>query len=124
MAIWMPKQTVMTASMATMNASTQRKPSRCMPRIRNTSSAVRITPSSSGMPNRRLRPIAVPMTSARSVAQMANSAAAQSGQDTQRGKASRQACARSRPDATPSRAQSAWRMIAMMLESSAIDSSA
>ena len=74
MAIWMPKQTVMTAEQATMNASIQRKPSRCMPRIRNTSSAVRITPSSSGMPNRRLRPIAVPITSARSVAQMANSA--------------------------------------------------
>ena len=79
MAIWMPKQTVMTRNSVTTKASTQRKPSCCIHRIRNTSSAVSSTPISSGMPNRRLSPIAVPITSARSVAQMANSASAQSG---------------------------------------------
>ena len=47
--------------------------------MRNTSSAVMTTPISSGMPNSRLRPIAVPITSARSVAQMASSASSQSG---------------------------------------------
>ena len=79
MAIWMPKHTAMTPSSVTMKASIQRKPSRCIHRMRNTSSAVRMTPISSGMPNSRLSPIAVPITSARSVAQMANSASAQSG---------------------------------------------
>ncbi len=58
---------------------------------------------SSGMPNSRLSPIAVPITSARSVAQMAISAISHSGTDTARGNASRHACARSRPgrDAKP-----------------------
>ena len=68
--------------------------------------------------------MAVPITSARSVAQMANSASAHSGQATQRGKASRQACARSRPEAMPSRTHSACSRIAIRLESSATVSSA
>ena len=106
-AIWTPKQIAMTPSSVTMKASIQRKPRFCIHRIRNTSSAVIRTPSSSGMPNRRLSPIAVPITSARSVAQIAISAIAHSGHDTARGNASRQACARSRPDAIPSRAHSA-----------------
>ena len=44
-----------------------------------------ITPSSSGMPNSRLSPIAVPITSARSVAQIAISLTSQSGHEAQRG---------------------------------------
>ena len=43
------------------------------------------TPISSGMPNSRLRPMAVPITSAMSVAMMAISASSHSGQATQRG---------------------------------------
>ena len=75
----------MTPRSATMNASTQRNPRVCNHRIRNTSAAVMKTPISSGIPNRRFRPMAVPITSARSVATMAPSARTQSGTDTQRG---------------------------------------
>jgi len=67
--------------------------------------------------------MAVPITSARSVAMIAASANSQSGTDTQRGKASRQACARSRPEAMASRAQSDCRRIAMMFDNSATKSS-
>ncbi len=62
--------------------------------------------------------MAVPTTSAISVAIMAISAIAQSGTETKRGKASRQAWARSRPVAIASRAQSACSTTAMMLDSS------
>ena len=79
MAICTTKQTAMTPSSVMMKASIQRKPLFCSYRIRNTSAAVMMTPISSGMPNSRLRPMAVPMTSARSVAQMAISARNQSG---------------------------------------------
>ena len=123
-AIWIAKQTAMTPSSVTISASIQRKPMFCIHRIRNTSSAVMITPSSSGMPNSRLSPIAVPITSARSVAQMAISLTTHSGHETQRGNASRQACARSRPAPMPSRAHSACSRIAMMFDISAIVSSA
>ena len=82
-----------------------------------------MTPISSGMPNNRLSPIAVPITSARSVAQIAISASTHSGHDTARGKASRQACAKSRPAPIPSRAQSACKRIAIRFESSAMVSS-
>ena len=81
-AIWMAKQAAITPSSVTMKASIQRKPRFCSHRTRNTSSAVMITPISSGMPNRRLSPIAVPITSARSVAQIAISASTHSGHDT------------------------------------------
>ena len=83
-----------------------------------------MTPISSGTLNRRLSPIAVPITSARSVAQIAISAASQSDHDTGRGKASRQACARSRPAPIPSRAHKDCNRIAIRLDSSAIVSSA
>ncbi len=103
-----------------MKASTQRKPRCCIHSTRKTSSAVMMTPISSGMPNSRLRPMAVPITSARSVAQIAISASTQSGHDTARGKASRQACARSRPAPMPSRVHSACSKIAIKFESSAM----
>ena len=60
--------------------------------------------------------MAVPITSARSVAQIAISASTHSGHDTARGKASRQACARSRPLAMPSRAASDCSRIAIRFE--------
>ena len=82
-----------------------------------------MTPISSGMPKIRLRPIAVPITSAMSVAMMAISASAHSIRRHGRGKASRQAWARSRPDAMASRAHSDCSTIAMMLETSATTSS-
>ena len=91
--------------------------------MRNTSSAVMTTPISSGMPKIRLRPIAVPITSAMSVAMIAISARSHSIIATGFGNASRHACARSRPEPIASRAQSDWRMIAMMLETSATTSS-
>ena len=106
------------------SASIQRKPLFCSHRIRNTSAAVISTPISSGMPNRRLSPIAVPITSAKSVAQIATSARSQSGYETARGKASRQPCARSRPVATAMRAHRCCRTIAMMFDSRAMKSSA
>ena len=68
--------------------------------------------------------MAVPTTSAMSVAMMAISAKSQSIQATGRGKASRQACARSRPEPMASRAHSDCRMMAMMLDISATVSSA
>ncbi len=67
--------------------------------------------------------MAVPITSAMSVAMMAISASSQSTQATGRGKASRQAWARSRPEAMASRAQSDCRTMAMMLDTSATTSS-
>jgi len=76
------------------------------------------------MPKIRLSPIAVPITSAMSVAMMAISANAQRTTETDRGKASRQACARSRPEAIASRAQSDCSTIAIRFESSATESSA
>ena len=60
---FVPKQTAITPSRVMMKASTQRKPRFCRYRIRNTSSAVMMTPISSGMPKSRLRPMAVPMAS-------------------------------------------------------------
>ena len=123
-AICIAKQAAITPSIATTNASIQRKPNACSARMRNTSAAVMITPSSSGMWNNRLRPMAVPITSARSVAVMAISADSHSGHDTQRGKESRQACAKSRPAPTPSRVHSDCNMIAITLDKSAIVSSA
>ena len=68
-----------------MSASIQRKPMFCSHNTRNTSSAVRSTPISSGSPKSRLSPMAVPITSARSVAQMASSAKAHSTHATGRG---------------------------------------
>ena len=68
--------------------------------------------------------MAVPTTSAMSVAMMAISAKIHSTKATGRGKASRQAWARSRPDPIASRAQSDCRMMAMMLDISATASSA
>ncbi len=123
-AICTAKHAAITPSSATTKASTQRKPSHCRPRMTNTSTAVISTPISSGIPNSRLSPIAVPMISARSVAVIAISANSHSGQDTHVGNASRQACARSRPEPTPSRVHSACSTIAMMLEISATVSSA
>ena len=120
----MAKQAAITPSRAMMNASSQRKPFFCRYRIRNTSSAVITTPSSSGTPNSRFRPMAVPITSAMSVAMMANSAAIHSGMDTKRGKASRQAWARSRPVAMARRAHSDCSTIAIRLDTSATTSSA
>ena len=118
-AICTAKHAAITPSIATTKASIQRKPNACSARIRNTSAAVMITPISSGMWNSRLRPIAVPITSARSVAVMAISADSHSGNDTQRGKESRHAWARSRPEPTPSRVHSDCSTIAMTLDSSA-----
>ena len=48
-AICTAKQAAITPSIATTNASIQRKPKACSARIRNTSAAVMITPISSGM---------------------------------------------------------------------------
>ena len=67
--------------------------------------------------------MAVPITSARSVAMIAPSASTHSGTDIHLGKASRQACARSRPEATASRAHSDWSRIAMMFDSRATNKS-
>ena len=80
MAIWMPKQTVMTEQRHHEGLDiTEAELLHLQDRTRR---ARYSTPISSGMPNRRLSPIAVPITSARSVAQMANSASAQSGTAT------------------------------------------
>ena len=68
--------------------------------------------------------MAVPITSARSVAVMAISADSHSGSETKRGKESRLAWARSRPAPTPSRVHSDCSTIAMMLDSIATVSSA
>ncbi len=68
--------------------------------------------------------MAVPITSARSVAQMASSASTHSGHDTKRGKASRQACARSRFEAMPSLMHSACNRMAIRFERSTMHSSA
>ena len=68
--------------------------------------------------------MAVPITSAMSVAMIASSAAAHSGQTSQRGKASRQACARSRPDAMASRAHSDCSTMAIRLLTSATTNNA
>lgn len=112
-----------TARRVMTKASSQRKPFFCSQRIRKTSSAVMTTPISSGMPNKRFRPMAVPMTSAMSVAMMASSAASHSGIDTALGKASRQAWARSRPEAMASRAHKDCSTMAMSEDISATVSS-
>ncbi len=79
-AICTRKQSAITPMSEMTNASIQRNPLVCSQRIRNTSSAVMKMPISSGMPKTRLSPMAVPMTSARSVAMIASSASAQRGQ--------------------------------------------
>ena len=84
-AIWMPKHTAMTPNRVITNASSQRNPLVCSHNIRNTSSAVMMTPISSGMPNSRFNPMAVPITSAMSVAMIASSAKNHSGIETQAG---------------------------------------
>jgi hypothetical protein len=72
------KQTPTIATSEITSASSQRKPLFCRYRTRRTSSAVMATPQASGIPKRRLRAIAVPMTSARSQAAMAISQRTQS----------------------------------------------
>ena len=72
----------------------------------------------------RFSAMAEPITSARSVAVMATSADSHRGNDTQRGKASRQAWARSRPAPTPSRVHSDCSTIAITLDNSAMNNSA
>ena len=67
--------------------------------------------------------MAVPISSARSVAQIATSAITQSAQATGLGKWSRQSWARSRPVAMPTRAQSACNSMAISDESNATESS-
>ena len=82
----------------------------------STSSAVRHTPQTSGMPKSRFSAMAEPITSARSHAAMAISHSTQSTKLTGREKWSRQAWARSRPVTIPSLSASAWSRIAMRLE--------
>ena len=67
--------------------------------------------------------MAVPTTSAMSVAMIATSANSHRMKETGRGKASRQACARSRAEPMASLAHSDCRMIAMMFDISATLSS-
>ena len=76
------------------------------------------------MPNSSSSATAVPISSARSVAQTATSATSQSAMPTGFGKRARQSCARSRPVTMPSRAQSACSSIAISEEPSTTESSA
>jgi hypothetical protein len=75
------------------------------------------------MPKSSSSAMAVPISSARSVAQIATSARAQSAKFTGRGKRSRQSCAKSRPVAMPTRAQRACSSMAISEDSSATESS-
>ncbi|MNR17047.1 hypothetical protein D3C85_1336870 [compost metagenome] len=97
-------------------ASSRRKPRCCRTSTSSTSSTVSATPASSGMLNSRLRAMAVPMTSARSVAQIASSARIHCDQADQREAPCRHACARSMPVTSPSRLASTWSSIAMRLD--------
>jgi hypothetical protein len=60
------------------------------------------------MPNSRLRAMAAPTNSARSVAMAISSACTQSPNDTARGKRSRQSSGRLRPVAIPTLAERNW----------------
>ena len=124
-AIWMPKQTAMTPSSVTMKASTQRKPSVLQPQDQEHVER--------GDDHADLERNAEQQIEADRGADHLGEVGGADGDlgeqpqrpgRPQRGKASRQACARSRPEAMPSRAQSACSTIAMMLDSSATISSA
>ena len=104
-------------------ASRKRKPLFINNSNRKASSAVISAPPISGMPNKSLSAIAVPITSARSQAMMAASQATQSRKLTGREKLARQACARSRSVTMPSRAASACNRIAIRFDSRITDSS-
>ena len=67
--------------------------------------------------------MAVPMTSARSQAQMATSQASHCAIAEGRDEVSRHACAKSIPVTMPSRVHNTWRNIAIKLESRTIQSS-
>jgi hypothetical protein len=94
----------MVATSARMNASILRIPSRWMASSTKVSNAVTRHPQSKGRPNSSFSAMIVPSTSARSVAAMAISAKTQSTVLTGREYSARQACARSCPVTTPSRA--------------------
>jgi hypothetical protein len=92
-------------------------PRPCSQNTSAASAAVSATPHTSGMPNSRLSAMAVPITSARSHAQMATSQAAHWHRLEKREELARQACARSRPVAMPSRTASTCSRIAIRFDS-------
>ena len=73
------------------------------------------TPAGRGKPNSNFSATAEPRTSARSQAAMAISQSTHKMKEVRREYCSRHACARSRPVAMPSFAESACRIIAMKL---------
>ena len=105
----------MTPSSAEITASIGRKPRDCKARIRKVTTAVSRPASQSGMPNSRLKPIAAPINSARSVAMATSSISTHIPQTTGLGKWSRQSSARLRPVAIPSLADRHWISIAIRL---------
>ena len=98
-------------------ASILRKPKCIAASSSMTSKPVRITPQTSGTPNRRLSATAEPMTSARSQAMIAISQSSQRTMETGFEYCWRQACARSLPVTTPSFTHSDCRYIAMRFDS-------
>ena len=76
-----------------------------------------MTAQNSGMWNSRFSATALPSTSARSQAAIADSLNSQLGQRVQRGYQSRQHCARSLPVTTPSRAEMTCMKMAIRLAS-------
>ena len=89
---------------AMINASIFRMPYRCKMRKRKVSKTVMIVPQIKGNPVKRCIPMAMPNTSARSQAAMANSARMYKQKFTNGGYTSRLACARSLRLTIPNRA--------------------
>lgn len=118
-----PKQRMIVATKTITIASNVRNPLACNISKSRTSAAVMMTPTGRGMPNKRLRAMADPITSARSHAVIITSAMIQSMIFAHFGKVSLQACARSRPDTIPSFAERYCRRIAKRFESKITKSS-
>ena len=103
----------MTPISAAIVASSRRKPRVCSARIPKAATPVRRAAGKSGMPKRRLSPIAAPVNSARSVAIAITSAWIQRRKLVRREKRSRHISGRFRPVAMPSFALIAWMSIAI-----------
>ncbi len=116
MKIWMRKHAPIVATSARMTASICRIPQRWRYSSTNVSKAVTRQPHNSGKPNSSFRAMIVPRISARSVAAMATSASSQSTALIGREYSARQACARSCPVTTPSRADSVWSSTAIRFD--------
>jgi len=115
MIIFIKKHTAIIPINAMMNASIFRIPSLCKYNSKKVSRTVILTPMIRGSPNNNCMPIAIPNTSARSVAAMAISAKIQSTKFIFLGYDSLFACARSRPLTIPSLALKLCNNIAIRL---------